>query len=596
MRILSFLLLLCSTLSYAQLADDFTDGDLSMDPVWSGDVSDFRVNEDFQLQLDAPDAGTSFLYAPVTLTDSTEWELYFDLDFNPSSGNRLRIYLAVDNVDLAIAKGYYLEIGEDGSADAIKLYALDGSDRFLLGSGTMSAVAIDPARARIRIKRTETGEWSLKADYDGGNILVDDLLLMDDQIDISGAQYFGLECTYTSTRADKFFFDDIRIQEPVQDLSPPELVDLTLIDEQTLVLSYDEILSYDTDAAAEISITPGMIAVSSATVSNASPNQLEIVLAEPLLSGTIYTVCSANIIDLPGNASMSQCLETFLAVEPEIGDLYINEILFNPNTGGSDFVEIINVSDKFIQLDRVSILNNQNEQSELIAGGITMRPGEILAFTEDPSFQIATYAPTAPQNILEQELPSFNLDEGNVSLLYTAFGEEFVLDAFDYLDDYHFVLIDNVKGVSLEKINARSPSNDAGSWNSAAEQVGYATPGYRNSSAISTEPQNSEMISLPLEVFSPNEDGIDDLFAIAFNLDQVGYVANVNIYTDRGRLVKNISNNVLLSRESYVYWNGITDEGVLADIGMYVVLVELYDTNGNISSFKESFVLADFLD
>lgn len=596
MRILCLLLLLISTLSYGQFEDDFMDGDLSMNPIWSGDVADFRVNEDFQLQLDAPDAGTSFLYTPVTLTDSTEWELYFDMDFNPSSGNRLRIYLAMDNLDLAIAKGYYLEIGEDGSADAIKLYVQDGSDKALLGSGTMSAVAVDPARARIRIKKTATGEWTLKADYEGSNILIDDLMLIDNQIDVSGAQFFGLECTYTSTRADKFYFDDIRIQEPVQDLSPPMLVDLALIDNNRIYLSYDEILSLDTDAAAQITITPGSISANSVTVLNTLPNTIEISLAESLSSGIIYTICASNVIDLSGNASTIQCLETFLAVEPEIGDLYVNELLFNPNTGGADFVEIINVSEKFILLDGVSIVNNQNEQTELITGGITMRPGEILAFTEDPLSQINTYAPLTPENILEQELPAFNIDEGNVSLEYNGFGEEFILDAFDYLDDYHFVLIDDVKGVSLEKISADSESNNPSAWHSAAEQVGYATPGYRNSSALSVEPQNSEMISLPLKVFSPNEDGIDDLFAIAFNLDQVGYVANVNIYTDRGRLVKNISNNVLLSSESYVYWNGITDEGILGDIGIYVVLVELFDTNGNKAYFKESFVLADFLD
>jgi len=124
------------------------------------------------------------------------------------------------------------------------------------------------------------------------------------------------------------------------------------------------------------------------------------------------------------------------------------------------------------------------------------------------------------------------------------------LDAFTYLDDYHFVLIDNVKGVSLEKIFPSSESDNSNSWHSAAETVGFATPGYSNSSQIG-EVSSSDMVSFPLKVFSPNEDGMDDLFAVTFNIDEPGYLASVKIFNDRGQLVKIVSNNMLLSTESH---------------------------------------------
>lgn len=596
MRVLYLLLFFTANITYAQLSDNFTDGDLTDNPTWNGAVTDFIVNEDLQLQLDAPDEGNSFLHTPITLGDSVEWELFFSMDFNPSNDNMLRIYLAVDNIDLAIAKGYYLEIGENLSNDAIKLYVQDGSDRTLLGSGTMSAVATAPARARIRIKKSGDGTWTLKADYSGQEILVDDLMVIDNEIDISGDQFFGIACNYSVSRADKFFFDDIMIREPQVDLDAPELIDLLLIDAQTLQLTYNEVLSISSETMAEVTLSPENLAVSSVEVIDAMPNQMIINLQDPLSSGIVYTVCTSEVSDIAGNTSDNECLETFLTIDPAPGDIYVNEILFDPNTGGQDFVEIINVSEKFISLDRVSIRNNQNEVSKTIEGGVTMRPAEILAFTKDPQVQIEMYDPMSPQNILLQELPAFNQDEGNVSLVLLTAGTEIILDSYDYTQDDHFILIDNTKGVSLEKINATTDADTEDAWHSAASDVNHATPGYRNSSTLNIEVQNSDMISLPLKVFSPNEDGMDDLFAIAFNLEQVGYIANVKIFSDRGRLIKNISNNMLLSTESYVYWDGITDEGVLADIGIYIVLVEMFDTDGNIHSMKESFVLADFLD
>jgi hypothetical protein len=592
MKRLTLLLLLISTFCAAQITEDFSDGDLNTDPTWLGDTDNFIVNDDFQLQLNAPDAGSSFLYTELTLEDSVEWDIFFDMDFNPSSSNRLRLYLAIDNIDLAIANGYYLEIGEDGSEDAMKLFSQQGSSNTLLGTGTMAALANDPARARIRVKFAQ-GEWNIKADYEGGNLLVDDLLVMDNSVDITGNQFFGIECNYTSTRADKFFFDDLEIKTPKPDLDAPTLVEGILTDEQTALFSFDEILADDASSMALLSISPENI--TAADIIMPQPNQLIINFSEPLTSGIIYTVCLENVADLAGNISTEQCVELFVTVDPEPGDLFINEILFNPNTGGSDFVELINVSDKFISLDRVSIMNSQNEQVELIGSGIIMLGGEILAFTEDPDFVIEDYEPLTPENIIEQDLPAFNVDDGNVSLFVESAQGSELLDIFDYLDDFHFELIDDVKGVSLEKITPTAESNNANSWHSAAEQVRFATPGYANSNLL-TAGGSSDMISLPLKTFSPNGDGMEDLFAIAFTLDQPGYLANVNIYDDRGQLVKILSNNVLLNTESFVYWNGVTEEGGLADIGIYVVLVELFNSAGDRQTLKESFVLADFLD
>ncbi|WP_420582475.1 hypothetical protein [Reichenbachiella sp.] len=78
--LLTLLALFFIQVSFAQVNDDFSDGDLD-NPTWSGDVSDFEASG-FDLHLDAADAGESYLSTPQTELGETSWEFLVDLDFN----------------------------------------------------------------------------------------------------------------------------------------------------------------------------------------------------------------------------------------------------------------------------------------------------------------------------------------------------------------------------------------------------------------------------------------------------------------------------------------------------------------------------------
>ncbi|HLU85611.1 MAG TPA: hypothetical protein VKZ45_09050, partial [Vicingaceae bacterium] len=68
---------LASTVSYAQFTDDFSDGDFSANPTWSGDTNNFDVNGAFQFQLNAP-AVNDVMYAstPSSSINNAVWEFY----------------------------------------------------------------------------------------------------------------------------------------------------------------------------------------------------------------------------------------------------------------------------------------------------------------------------------------------------------------------------------------------------------------------------------------------------------------------------------------------------------------------------------------
>ena len=87
------LLIIMSNIASAQLDDNFNDGEILHQPEWLGDTADFTVDLSGQLQLNAPDAGTSNLFTPLSLNsmDNIEWTFFIHLAFSPSSTNFARV-------------------------------------------------------------------------------------------------------------------------------------------------------------------------------------------------------------------------------------------------------------------------------------------------------------------------------------------------------------------------------------------------------------------------------------------------------------------------------------------------------------------------
>ena len=575
----------------AQLVDDFSDGDFTNGPSWTGDTDDFVVNINGELQLMAPEAGESSLFTTLSYPDTIQLDMTFRLEMSPSSSNFGLIYLGLDDIDPSVANGYYLQIGESGSNDAIKLYRLDSGSEILLATASDGAISSDPAQARISVTIYPDGLWSFSTDYDLSGFNELEFEVMDDTHSFSGLNIFGVYCEYTETRKENFFYDDISIMKFEQDEIGPLLTNLSVTGDKTILLSFNEKIDATTAESLDNYIVDQGLGSPSGAISDGV--KVFLTFDNTFLSGTPYQLAILNVEDENGNAIIPIAEPFIVTVFPNIGDLAISEILSDPYSGGTDFVEIYNKSDNFINLNGLIISNINKEEEKKIDQDIELLPDEYICFTEDKEFLISTYPTHDVDQIIEVDLPSFNNDSGNVSLSHSSASTDYI-DQFDYDEGLHFELLDDTEGVSLERISFTADTQSEDNWHSASTTAGLATPGIANSNSLPTEVTDGEF-ELVEKVFSPNSDGDNDFLIINYKLDKPGYVANVKVFDDEGFEIDQIVSNGLLATEGLITWNGTTSEGSISQIGLYIIIAELFHPDGEIKNFKKVCVLAEFI-
>jgi len=273
-------------------------------------------------------------------------------------------------------------------------------------------------------------------------------------------------------------------------------------------------------------------------------------------------------------------------------DILVNEILFNPRPTGVDFVEIFNNSLKFINIRDWSMANFENgiltNLVTIISEDLLLMPGGYLAITDDPAILKGEYLTSQEKNFLQvRKLPGLDDDEGSIALVDDG-GQ--IVDFFLYAKEMHSLFIKDDEGVSLERISnseASSPQN----WRSASSAVGFASPGYLNSSAIQTPTSQFEELIVEPEIFNPLSSQ-ENFALVHYRFNQGGYVANVKIYDPQGHPIKEIANNDILGTHGFYRWDGDRDDGSKASIGYYMIWFEVFDELGAVKNYRRRVAVA----
>ena len=314
-----------------------------------------------------------------------------------------------------------------------------------------------------------------------------------------------------------------------------------------------------------------------------------------LKENTVYTLSITDTIsDCVGNIIPIKTFSSFgIAQKAQYNDIIFNEILFNPKNDGVDFVEIYNKSDKIIDLSSLSLSSRQSNGTIGTPKPITsiessIFPQQYLLLSTNSAVVMSQYICPYPDALLDvPALPALPNTSGNIILLC----DTNIIDEFSYDETMHYSMLNSFDGVSLERIRFSAPTQSADNWHSAAATAGFATPGYQNSVYMEDGTFNDSITIAP-DIFSPDMDGYDDVLTINYLFAANGYRITIDIYNINGQMIRRLVNNETVGTEGFFTWDGTIDNHSKAPVGQYILLVKLWDLQGNIKKIKKSCTLA----
>ena len=373
------------------------------------------------------------------------------------------------------------------------------------------------------------------------------------------------------------------------DLTSPKILSFFPELPTKLAIEFDEKLDLGSLALTNFSIQPAST-ILKASFKDISLRTIQLDM-QSLNVRHLYSLEVKNVHDCSGNVILNTSFNFGLVEKADSLDVVINEILFNPRSGGVDFVEVYNSSQKFINLKNWKIGNYENKfatnSTILFSKNQLLLPESFAVFTTDPSNIKSQYPQSLEQYLFKTSMPGFQDDKSSVVILDDP-GK--IMDELTYSKDWHSEFIKNKDGVSLERIVVHGFTNDRGNWTSASSMAGFATPGFINSQSRRGNEANSGDVMIVPEIFSPGE-GNYDFVQIQYRFDQGGWVANVKVFDQQEHLIKTIANNEILGPEGFFRWDGDRENGSKARMGYYAIWFEAFNSSGVVQTFRKRVII-----
>ena len=294
---------------------------------------------------------------------------------------------------------------------------------------------------------------------------------------------------------------------------------------------------------------------------------------------------SANVWKNGDNNSEEKPKETHEDIIPN--EIVFNELLPEPFTGGNEYIELYNRSNRTLSLSGLSIAkkNSDNSLTEYPLSSITrnLNVGDFAVLTRNAEGVSGFYLVPTPEVIHELDIPV--MANTNSTLVLLRAKDKTVIDEVSYSNKWHNPSIKETKGVALERIDPDLNSRNASNWTSASSLSGYGTPGYENSQS------REENESITNTVNAPQFSSVTGLYEITYQLDEAGYICNAHLYDTSGQKVMTLLNNQLMGANGMMSWDGLSTEGRRIPTGIYIFYVELFNPQGGSKSYKKAFTV-----
>ncbi|TAG93811.1 MAG: hypothetical protein EAZ20_01385, partial [Bacteroidetes bacterium] len=381
------------------------------------------------------------------------------------------------------------------------------------------------------------------------------------------------------------------IQDYRPDFTKPTFLRAEATNENNVILTFDENLAQNTPQNINIQIFPLINIAQKTWLFSDNFSQLKLELAQPLTTDK-YEIEVDFFADCAGNINQQKIKK--IIGKPQKSDssnIIVNEILFNPTPNNVDFVELYNRSEKFIDLKNYLIANQENNiytnQKTITNNFLIMPPKSYLVLTTDKQILKSNYPNIDIENVFECDLPSLTDNEGTFVLINS---EGKVIENMYYNEDWHFELLDNKEGVSLERIGFDVSTQNKNSWKSASANVNFATPTFKNSQQINDINIDNQFQISP-QTFTPDQDGYQDFTTITLKNMPNNAVVSIYIYDRNGREIKRIAQNSIIGTDNFFVWDGTKEQGERVTDSNYLVVAKVFTANGGEQIFRKPVVV-----
>ena len=269
----------------------------------------------------------------------------------------------------------------------------------------------------------------------------------------------------------------------------------------------------------------------------------------------------------------------------------INEIMYEPLSGHSEFVELLNRSADTIDIADWTLMDQPGTAGNRVViplslGSKAVPPGGYLLIASDSSIFTQVSSLIGTSIIVH---PSLSLNNNGEDLVLTDLTGT-PIDSLRYSPLWHMKHL-GAGNRSLERIDPHVKSNDQRNWSSSVAKNG-ATPLQQNSIFLRSVAL-SAAISLHPNPFSPDQDGFEDFLSINYSLPAGSSTIRVRIFDVAGRLLRRLVQNEPSASSGSVIWNGLDDDGNRVRIGMYIIFLEALDHfGGTAKTMKDVAVVA----
>lgn len=286
-----------------------------------------------------------------------------------------------------------------------------------------------------------------------------------------------------------------------------------------------------------------------------------------------FKVSIPDVSDCQGNECLSPEAVAGTRSNPAPESVQFNELMYDPADGYPEYIELHLPGSRYYDLREMAIHvvkegEPANDPLPLSDHSRLMVPGSYLVVTACVEQLREVYGlPLSGQWVEAEGMKTLDNTGGT---LYLTDRAGMVLDRMDYGDRMHAEILTDTRGISLERISGERSGSDVDNWHSAAAIEGYATPGRINSQAISEE-ETEQVFQIFPGVFSPDNDGYEDLLEMRVSTGEPGWVLSLWITDLQGNLLKKLANNHLVGAQSLYTWDGEYEKGGMVPPGFCVV-------------------------